>query len=149
MWTARRSVLLSKLGVLLFAILLLSVVVFAPWLVRWLVFFSRAHLQGIEHLFLATIYAGSVPAAVLLFNLFRLLERISSQEIFVQENVEYLRRISWSCFAGAGICLLSTLYYFPWILVAVPASFMGLIVRVVKNVVAQAVSLKLEADYTV
>jgi heme exporter protein D len=36
-----------------------------------------------------------------------------------------------------------------WFFLAVAAAFMGLIVRVVKNVVAQAVELKDEADYIV
>ena len=38
---------------------------------------------------------------------------------------------------------------FSLVFLAVAAAFMGLIVRVVKNVVAQAVELKDEADYTV
>jgi len=86
---------------------------------------------------------------VLLYNLFCLLRRISAQQVFLQENVVYLRNISWSCLVGAGVSTVSTLYYFPWILVAVSAAFMGLIVRVVKNVVAQAVELQDEIDATV
>ena len=149
MWNNRRSVLLSQFCVLLFSAVLLAVVVFAYSLVSWLISFSQAELQGTEIYFYATIYLGSMPAALLLYSLFRLLQRISARQMFLQENVDLLRRISWSCFAGSAVCFVSTLYYFPWLLVAVPAGFMGLIVRVVKNVVALGVELQREADYTV
>ena len=69
--------------------------------------------------------------------------------MFVTRNVESLRRISWSCIAGGLICFVSGFYYIPWFVVAVAAAFMGLIVRIVKNMVAQAVELKSDSDYTI
>lgn len=149
MWNDHRSVALSRFCTVLFMGLLLALACTAPWLVRWLVGFSRAELAGTETYFLVTIYTATVPAAVLLCSLFLLLQRIAAGEVFLPANVEHLRRISWSCFLGGAICLTSTYYYIPWLLVAVAAAFMGLIVRVVKNVVAQAVALQQEADYTI
>lgn len=149
MWDDKKSISLSKLCILLFMGVLVVTVVFAPMLTRWFLSFSRADLQGTEPFFLATIYAGAVPAAYLLFSLFRLIRRIEAEQVFITENVERLRRISWSCFVGAGISFVSAFYYFPWVFVAVAAAFMGLIVRVVKNVVAKAVELQDEVDYTV
>jgi hypothetical protein len=121
----------------------------APWLVRWLLDFSQADLVGKEVFFLSTIYSGSVPAAILLLCLYRLLHHIEIDQVFITINVEYLRRISWSCFSGAIICFASIPYYFPWIFVAVAAAFMGLIVRVIKNIIAQAVELKKESELTI
>jgi hypothetical protein len=129
--------------------MLIGTALSAPWLVRWLLDFSRADLTGKEAFFLSTIYSGSVPATILLFCLYRLLHQIEIDQVFIIANVEYLRRISWSCFAGAIICFVSIPYYFPWIFVAVAAAFMGLIVRVVKNIVAQAVKLKNESELTI
>lgn len=149
MWNGQKSIILSKWCILLFMCLLIVTVVSAPWLIRWFLSFSRAGLEGTEPFFLATIYTGFVPAAYLLYSLLRLLYRIDAEQVFITENVERLRRISWSCFAGAGISLVSVFYYFPWVFVAVAAAFMGLIVRVVKNVVAKAVELQNEVDYTV
>lgn len=149
MWNDKKSISLSKLCILLFMGLLVVTVVSAPWLTRWFLGFSRAELQGTETFFLVTIYVGAIPAAHLLYSLLRLIRRIESEQVFITENVEGLRRISWSCFAGASISLFSVFYYFPWIFVAVAAAFMGLIVRVVKNVVAKAVELQDEVDYTV
>lgn len=149
MWNDKRSIGLSKVCILLFMFLLVAIAVFAPWLTRWFLGFSRAELAGVGNLFLATIYAGFIPAAYLLYSLFGLLRRIEAEQVFITLNVEVLRRISWCCFAGAGIGLFSACYYFPWFFVAVAAAFMGLIVRVVKNVMAKAVELQNEVDYTV
>jgi len=149
MWNDRKSLILSKLCLLIFMVLLVVVAFCAPWLTRWVLGFSRAGLEGTQPYFLATIYTGAVPAVILLYSLYRLLHHIEADQVFIPKNVEYLRRISWSCFAGAGICLVSICYYFPWVFVAVAAAFMGLIVRVVKNVVARAVALQEEVDHTI
>lgn len=149
MWNDEKSISLSKICVLVFALMLIFAVLSAPWLVRRLMDFSRAGLMGKEVFFLVTIYSGSVPAAILLFSLYRLLHRIELGQVFIAINVEYLRRISWSCFSGAIICFASTTYYFPWVFVAIAAAFMGLIVRVIKNVIAQAVELKNESELTI
>lgn len=149
MWNGEKSIALSKGCILLFMCVLLAVVVSAPWLTHWFVHFSQAGLEGKESFFKATIYVGFIPAALLLYSLLLLLRRIEDGQVFIAENVERLRRISWCCFFGAGIAFVSVFYYYPWIFVVVAAAFMGLIVRVVKNVVAQAVALKDEADYTI
>jgi len=148
MWNKTKSICLSKWCVLIFMVLLTGVALSTPWLVRMLIH-ARTGLTGAESYFLATIYSGCIPAGWLLLCLFRLLGRIEAGQVFLKENVGYLRRISWSCFAGAVICFASAFYYLPWGFVAVAAAFMGLIVRVVKNVVAQAVELKNESDFTI
>ncbi|HNX29560.1 MAG TPA: DUF2975 domain-containing protein [Syntrophomonadaceae bacterium] len=148
MWNGKRSIGLSKFCILVFVIALIAIVVSAPWLTGWFVNYSHA-AHGNEAFFLVTIYIGAIPAGYLLYNLFYLLRRIEAGQIFITKNVECLRRISWSCFVGAGIALISGAYYLSWLFVFVAAAFMGLIVRVVKNVVAQAVALKDEADYTI
>jgi len=125
--------------------MLIGTVLSAPWLIRWF----RPDLAGKKALFLSTIYSGSIPAAILLYCLYRLLRHIELEQVFITTNVEYLRRISWCCFAGSVICFASIPYYFPWCFVAVAAAFMGLIVRVIKNVIAQAVELKNESELTI
>ena len=149
MWNDEKSISLSKLCVLAFSAMLICTALSAPWLVRRFLDFSRADLVGKKTFFLLTIYSGSIPAAVLLFCLYRLLRHIELEQVFITANVEYLRRISWCCFAGTIICFASTPYYFPWIFVAIAAAFMGLIVRVIKNIIAQAVELKNESEYTI
>jgi len=149
MWNEMKSVTLSKVCVILFMVLLLASVILAPRMVARLMQMSAmAHGAG-RGLFLGTIYTGSVPAAAILIWLFVLLRRISAGQVFIKENTACLRYISWCCFFGAAVCLVSSLYYTPWVAIGVSAAFMGLIVRVVKNVVAKAVSLQDDAEFTI
>ena len=113
MWNEKKSISLSKLCILMFMGLLVVTVVFAPWLTRWSFNFPRPVLDETQAFFLATVYVGSIPAAYLLYNLLRLLRRIQAGQVFITDNVENLRRISWTCFVGAGIALVSTFYYLP------------------------------------
>jgi len=149
MWDGDKSVWLSQVCLVLFAVALLAVVVFAPRIVEWFVSFSRAGITGAERFFLATIYVGAVPASILWHSLFSLLLRVAKRQMFCAGNVSSLRRISWSCIVGSVICVVSASYYLPWLMVAMPAAFVGLIVRVVKNVFAEGVALQAEADLTV
>jgi hypothetical protein len=148
MWSDKKSISLSKFFLVIFMVLLGIVILTAPWLVNQFLY-SRAGLLEDRIPFLVTIYIGSIPAATLLVCLFRLLQKIEKGEVFIDLNIDFLRWISWSCFMGAIISLLSTLYYLPWVFVSIAAAFMGLIVRVLKNVIAQAVELKNEADLTI
>jgi len=149
MWNERKSILLSKICLALFMALLLACAILAPRLVRQLMWMSALANSAGRALFLATIYAGCVPAAALLVCLFVLLRRIGAGNVFVSKNTACLRYISWCCFAGAAICLASALYYVPWLAIGVAAAFMGLVVRVIKNVVAKAIQLQDDADYTI
>ena len=149
MWNDKKSLLLSKICVVLFMALLISCAALAPRIVSRLILVSlQANIMG-RTPFLITIYVGFIPAAGLLICLYLLLHRIGEGRVFVGENTTCLRQISWCCFAGAVICLASAIYYVPWVAVGIAAAFMGLIVRVVKNVVAKAVSLQDDADYTI
>ena len=149
MWSEHKSLLLSKVSVIIFATLLLLCAVFAPWIIDRLLLSSISAYAAGKTLFLATIYSGSVPAAALLACMYLLLHRIGSGQVFISKNTQCLRHISWCCFAGAAICLASSLYYVPWLAIGVASAFMGLIVRVIKNVVAKAVSLQDDADFTI
>ena len=149
MWNDSRSLLLSKICTILFMVFLITCLISAPMLVSLFLKTSyTAHNAG-STLFLLTIYVGSVPAAALLVLLYRLLQRIGSGRVFVIENAACLRYISWCCFIGAAISLISTLYYAPWIALGIAAAFMGLVIRVIKNVFAEAIALQDDSDLTI
>lgn len=149
MWNDKKSLVLSKISVVIFMALMIVCLVFAPRLVTYLIELSSQAAASGKTVFLITIYVGAVPAAGLLVCLYVLLHRIGSGLVFVKENTTCLRLISWCCFVGAVVALASGVYYLPWVAVGVAAAFMGLVVRVVKNVVAKAVSLQDDADYTI
>ena len=141
--------MLSKVCTILFMVLLSACLVSAPWLVTRLIFMSQPAQNAGQTLFLITIYVGGVPASALLAFLYALLHQIGSGRVFINENVAYLRYISWCCFAGAIVCFASSFYYIPWVALGIAAAFMGLIIRVVKNVIAEAVALQDDSDLTI
>ena len=143
-----KSIVLSRVCVILFSLTLAGLDVGAYWLVG---FFIRLRgmnwQQGV--FMMISIYVCSVFAWIVLYALWRLLKNIRCEDIFTADNVRYLRVISWCCFAVAFVCLVSCLYYLPFIIAAMAAAFMALIVRIVKNVFQQALSMKDELDFTV
>lgn len=148
-WNGKASIAFSKLCVILFTIVAMGILFTAPWLTNWFVHFSRAHIVQLQKYFMATIYSAAVFIFPILWLLWQLLVQIGKENVFILENVQRLRRISWCCFAVAIICLISTVYYLPYLFLAAMAAFMALIVRVVKNIMQQAVELKDENDYTI
>ena len=148
-WNEKYSIRLSKVCVALFALTVVALALTAPWVVNWFVKFSRAMLLGREHFLLMSFYAAVPPALAVLWLLWPLLGNLQEGRVFIPQNGAFLRRGSWFCIAAAGICLASGLYSLPFLLVAVLAGFMALIVRVVKNVFEQAIILQDDADYTI
>jgi hypothetical protein len=120
----------------------------APYIVKNYVAYT-AKDPGIIVPLLLTIYACSVPGLIAMFSLDRLLTNINRKDVFIDKNVKHLRAISWCSFAVSAILFVSGFYYLLFMLVAVAAAFFGLILRVVKNVIEQAVIIKNENDYTI
>jgi len=149
MWSDNKSLVLSKVAVIAFLVILAFAMIRAPWFVARLVSMSSTARDAGAVLFLVTIYSGAVPAAALLVSMHLLLRRIGMGAVFVHENVSSLRFISWCFYAGALVGTLSAVYYVPWLPIGISAAFMGLVVRVVKNIIAKAVSLQDDADYTI
>jgi hypothetical protein len=94
-------------------------------------------------------YAVCVPGLIALFHANALLVTIRSGNVFVGANVRYLRVISWCCFAASVIFLVGGRGSLALIFIAASAAFVGLILRVVKNVLESGVELKDEHDYTI
>ena len=152
LWNEQNSLSLSKLAVLLFGGAVAVCDVAGWWLVNW--FLRTSRYEGINdtaHLVwgLITLYAASAAAYVLLYNLFRLLANIEAEQVFVPSNVRHLRAASWCCMAVAALCLAGAAFYLPMVLVAAAAAFMGLIVRIIKNVFQRAIGMKAELDLTI
>ena len=99
--------------------------------------------------FLATTYTTAIPAAAALYMMNRLLANIKREEVFTEKNTGYLRGMSWCCLAAGLIFLISSFYYPAFFALCAAAVFMALILRVIKNVFAQAEEIKKENDYTI
>ncbi|WP_394964579.1 DUF2975 domain-containing protein [Candidatus Allofournierella excrementigallinarum] len=152
MWSEKNSLSLSRLAVLLFTGAVAVCDVSGWWLVNWFIRTSRyAGINDTAHLVwgLVTLYVASAAAYVLLYNLYRLLANIEAEQVFVAANVRCLRAASWCCMAVAALCLAGAAFYLPMVMVAAAAAFMGLIVRIIKNVFQRAIGMKAELDLTI
>lgn len=149
-WTQLKSIHLSRICLILFAFMLTAMDIFAYWIVGWFMSVSQA-LSGLAdgYFLLAVIYSCSIFAWVLLAALWKLLKNMRRSIVFEASNVRSLRQTSWCCFGACAICFASTFFYVPLFLIAIPAGFVGLIVRIVKNVFEQAILMKDELDFTV
>lgn len=148
-WSRDNSIALSKICILAFSAAGILCAIGLPFVVEGIVRRRGWETEVLRNCFLLSAYSLMVPALIALSYLYRLLQNISRENVFVKENVSYLRKISWACYLAAIIGVLSFSYYLPFGVLAAGAGFMGLILRIVKNVFAEAVYLKEENDFTI
>lgn len=135
---------------IVFSLLLLYLDLRAYWIVQWFLGVSHGH-GGLRDciLFMTTIYLCSVFAWIAVVSLWRLLRLVARSDAFSLASVRFLRTTSFCCFAVAAIALASALYYFPMVLPALCAGFMGAIVRIVMDAFASALSMREELNLVV
>lgn len=148
-WNDDKSLLLTRVCVWLSAAALVLLCVSAPWLFSWFIQKRLILPPQSRDYFLVTTYTVAVPAVVTLYMMNRLLANIRKEEVFTEKNTRYLREMSWCCLAAGLIFLVSSFYYLPFFALCAAAVFMALILRVIKNVFAQAEEIKKENDYTI
>lgn len=155
MWNKEKSVTLSIVVCFIVLALLSAGLFLGPWIVKiWFAVYRGWNAQGAAlekmlTIFCSCFYPCAVFAYITLYNLIKLLFNIRKQEIFTNENVQRLRRIYWCCFTVAFITLIGGILYIPFSFIAVAAAFIGLMLRVVKNVLQNAVELKTENELTI
>ena len=91
----------------------------------------------------------SIPAAIALYCMDRLLCNIKKADVFISENTEYLRKISWCAYVASLIFFILGFMRPTGFVIAFAGFFVGLILRVVKNVFAQAVLIREENEFTI
>ena len=103
---------------------------------------GRAFVLFLAYMILAVVVAADVM-------LFVLLLRVKKGMVFTSVSTELVRGISWCCFLlGAVFCALGIYFQLAFIL-AFAAAFLGICLRVVKNVLEEATEIKEENDLTV
>ena len=154
-WTPERSVTLSLVMSWVVAAGIVFGMVAAPFLVpRWFTFhYAVENTQLVFTSYMRTVIAAfyiCCPAGLCcIAALIRLLSDIRKDIVFTPKNVLRLRILSWCCFYVAAVTLAAFFFYPPFILVFAASGFFGLILRVVKNVMAKATELKDENDLTI
>ena len=153
--SGRASVNLSLVISGVFFAVLVGVGVFLPTVVKALLKFpaeitSRLETTATDNL-LVLIASYLLLALALLANclLFALLLRVKKENVFSAKSVSLIRGISW-CSIGVGVIFALLTYYFTLSsVIAFATLFLGLCVRVVKNVIEKATEIKAENDFTV
>lgn len=149
----KRSVLLSLIACGAAALAMAALILFGPRLFH-LYFAEYRHITAERLSALASVmgicvYSGSVLGLAALAMLIRMLLNIYGDRVFVKQNVALLRMIAWCCFAVSAIAIYGGFTYPPFFFVAAAAAFVGVILRVVKNVMQGAVKLREENDLTI
>lgn len=95
--------------------------------------------------------AYGVLATILLIDtlMIGLLVRVKAGKVFTEQSVMLIRGMSWSCVLLAAVFCGLGVYFQLAFLVAFAAVFLGLCLRVVKNVIEEATRIKTEHDMTV
>lgn len=98
---------------------------------------------------LVILYFALAVAFIADISLHFLLLNIRKEAIFTSSSVKYLRILSWCCFGECIIFFALAFFLSLGILLAFACAFMGMILRVVKNVIEEAADIKNEHDYTI
>lgn len=150
MWTPGKSITLSIVCTHIIIAILIILSVSLPF-VHETALFKNSFLFNTEQFMTSVpfLYGGFLVVLIILIILRRLLLNIKKQDVFIRSNVRLLRIISWLCYLAAIILLAGSFTTIIFFFIGMAAGFIGLIVRVVKNVIDAAVEIKEDADFTI
>lgn len=147
-WNAEKSVTLSVIVTVIISVIFVCLIFTASPVFRWFSEITERSVSSYKTL-VAVFYLCCLPAAAALTLLMKLLLNIRSGHIFIHGNVALLRYLSWCCFLVVPITAVGGFYYISLFVITAAAAFIGLILRVLKNIMAAATEIKGENDLTV
>lgn len=118
-------------------------------LLGWLLIAAALPFFQLERAMLVLFYIVFLPVLAALYGMERMLRNIQQGIVFASANVGYLRLISWACFFSAVFLLVGACLWPVLILAAGCIGFLGLFVRVIKNMLTEAIGIKEENDFTI
>ncbi|MCQ2449937.1 MAG: DUF2975 domain-containing protein [Clostridia bacterium] len=148
MWNSKKSIQLSLVLTYIFMGSLVIGIIALPWLVEWYVE-VRHRSADLPTTIMLTCYPCVPFAAVCLWSLKVFLQNLLQDKVFNPQNATMLLRISWCCFGIMAIMLFSGRYYLPFYICAICTAFLGLILRVIRNLIQSAIqpeNLELNED---
>ena len=145
----RRNV--SMLASIIVTTMLLALVVVAVFMIPQIMQVYSKMRGGIDVTSLmVALYISSIPGLICTLSLLKLLFNIRKNEIFVKQNVTILQVLSYCClFVGIEYIAICYSRYIAMIFVGFAAIFIGIILRVIKNVFDKAIEIREENDYTI
>ena len=143
------SVWLSIILSVLFFIALISACCYMPILLYiYILAKDITDAQSIKQImFIAYASIGIMAIADVL--LFILLQRVRKSLVFTDKSVALIRGISWCAVALGSLFFALGFYFLIAFSIAFACVFLGICLRVVKNVIEQATQIKAENDFTI
>lgn len=159
MWNKEKSVLLTQFIVRACYVLLAAAVIILPFIFNETGDSVRINMLTTLGKYVIAPFYVLVPAGyAALICIDKLLINIKKEIVFDVKNVKLLRIISWCCFYAAAACFTSFIVIAivenyilgtALLLIGAGAIFMGLVLRVIKNVFEHAIVIKDENDLTI
>lgn len=147
-----KSIVLTKGFIIVLAIASILLLVNGPTLVNALMIYDSSLLTGHTKYYTLLISGYVLGAVALNFlrSIYSLMNRIEHGEIFTVETVTLLYHIELHvvivCVAAFIIGLLC---HIAILIISFISAFMSLIIRIIKNIINQAVVMQEELDYTI
>ena len=146
MYTSLTSAKLTRLITVLFCVLLLVLMAFAPRLLQ--LYFGYLSVR-LTKMVLWAFYLCCPAAWAALGSILRLMTNIIHDQVFAPQTVFLMRLLSWCCAYVAVVCFVFGFFWTPLLVFALGAGFMTLILRVLKSVMARATEIKAENELTI
>ncbi|MBS6475488.1 MAG: DUF2975 domain-containing protein [Clostridiales bacterium] len=149
------SVILSLLLAAAFFIVLAVLAAAMPALIELFIqtpdgIINRSEITAGDRIFMLIlsylILASAMTADILMFIL---LLRVRAGLVFTPRSVALIRGVSWCCILFGVLFAVLCLYFQLALAIAFAALFLGLCIRIVKNVLEEATEIKSENDLTV
>ena len=140
-----KSIRLSSILLKIAFVGVIAAAFFVPAIVEW--YYPGFDRRSIEFLLMvASMYMLLACGLFIVIKMHMLLKNIEKNEVFVEANVNHLKIISYLCFAASGaFAVMGIVRPFGFVMTAAVA-FLGLILRIVRYVIAKAVELREEND---
>ncbi len=134
----------------LLGLILIAPIAFELYMTRFRGFLPDGEaIIMLKKVFLWCFYPSAVFAGIILYSLLNLLYNIRKGEVFIKVNASYLKTVSLCCFAIAIITFIGGFFYMPFMFVSAAGGFVGLLLRVLKNIIQSAIEIREENDLTI
>ena len=149
MYNKYKSSIVSIIATFVFTAFVVAAAITLPLLIKIYLGDAYETMTATKIALFVCLYGAAVMSLFISYLLLRILFNVRKNVVFDRINVKYCRYISWCCFAICAF-FFALGFFIPFSFVIASASgFIGLVVRVVKNLFNEAVDIKEENDLTV
>lgn len=146
---SKASIWLSIVLSVLFFVILVASCFYLPLLIYLYMDLKGATVMDSKTEITVIAYAIVFVMAVADILLFALLQRVRKSLVFTGKSVALIRGISWCAVIIGVLCFALGFYFLIAFVAAFACIFLGLCLRVVKNVIEEATAIKAENDFTI